>query len=1054
MHIEGEVIRLSATDIANHLACRHLTQLDRAVAEGRISAPAWRDPGLALLQERGLAHEKAYVEHLRAGGLQVVELRYAVGGSPVERTISAMRAGADAIIQADLAEGRWIGRADVLLKVSGASKLGDWSYEAADTKLSQETQAGSVLQLCLYTDMVAQMQGRSPTLMHVVKPGPGFPRESFRYDDFSAYFRLIRRRLEEVIAAPASQSTYPNPVSHCDICRWWRECGARRHADDNLCLVAGIRPLQVGELERQGIRTLRQFAEEQKPVREKPARGNLETFARAHGQARIQLAGRNAGRQVHNFLEPQQGMGFARLPEPDDGDLFFDIEGDPFAGEGGLEYLLGVGFKGSGGKLQYEMHWAFDRAQERKALESFMDFVMERWQGRPGMHIYHYTAYEPAAIKRLIGRHGTREAELDRLLRAERFVDLYGVTRQGMRVSVESYSLKALEESYGFVRKMDLRAAGIALRRISRVLELEGAGVVSAEDRAAVEAYNREDCLSTAALRGWLEERRTELQARGRPIPRPEPTNQSGGASDSVEEKAANVQLVYGLLTAGLPEDRGEWGPSERARWLLAHQLEYFRREEKCAWWEYYRIQELDEDGLLDERKAIAGLVFVGEAGGSARAPVHRYRFPDQEAAIDEGDELHEIGGKSIGKVAAIDLSHHILEVVKNSRSKDIHPSAVMVNEIVRPKPVDGALLDFAASVAHAGVDGDGPYRASRDLLLRRNPRLKNPVSGPLRMPGEGIVDAAVRLVRGLDNSVLPIQGPPGTGKTFTGARMIVALAAEGKRIGVTAVSHKVIDNLLKEALRAASDAGMPLSAIHKDKVNKPDAAPAGGAPDEGIEKIDDNAGARAGLSTGKVVGGTAWFWSRDDMVESVDYLFVDEAGQMSLAHALAAGRSARNIVLLGDPQQLEQPQKGAHPEGAEVAALVHVLGGRKTMPDESGLFLDETWRLHPRISRFTSELSYEGRLHTREGLDRQAVNGGTPFAGSGLFYVPVEHEGNQNISPEEAEAVARVFESLLAAGVTWTNANGETRALKKSDILVVAPYNAQVAAITNRLPR
>ncbi len=275
---------------------------------------------------------------------------------------------------------------------------------------------------------------------------------------------------------------------------------------------------------------------------------------------------------------------------------------------------------------------------------------------------------------------------------------------------------------------------------------------------------------------------------------------------------------------------------------------------------------------------------------------------------------------------------------------------------------------------------------------------------------------------------------------------MIVALARDGKRIGVTAVSHKVIRNLLKEVLNAARMEGVPLTAIHK--VSK-----SGGESIEGLEEVTDNAKARAGLDSGKVAGGTTWFWAREDMIESLDYLFIDEAGQMSLAHALAAGRAARNLVLLGDPQQLEQPQRGAHPEGAEVAALVHVLGGRKTIADEAGLFLDESWRLHPRICRFTSELFYEGRLRSRDGLERQALKGGTPFAGSGLFYVPVEHAGNQNSSPEEVEAVARIVRSLLSPGVSWTDAQGAVRRLQQSDILIVAPYNAQVAALGSRLP-
>jgi uncharacterized protein len=259
------------------------------------------------MQERGQAHERAYVEHLRESGLNVIELHRDDGTTPVDRTVAAMRSGADAIVQAELGKDRWIGRADVLIRVPQPSKLGDWSYEVVDTKLAQETRAGTVLQLCLYSDLVAEAQGRAPSRMHVVKPGQGYAPESFRFDDFSAYYRLVRRRMEEVIAEPPSRPTYPNPVAHCEICRWRNECDTRRHADDNLCLVAGIRALHIGELERQGIHTLAQFAGEPAPLRQKPERGNEETFTKAHGQARIQLAGRKAGRARHELLPPQPG---------------------------------------------------------------------------------------------------------------------------------------------------------------------------------------------------------------------------------------------------------------------------------------------------------------------------------------------------------------------------------------------------------------------------------------------------------------------------------------------------------------------------------------------------------------------------------------------------------------------------------------------------------------------------------------------------------------------------------------------------------------------------
>jgi uncharacterized protein len=222
-----------------------------------------------------------------------------------------------------------------------------------------------------------------------------------------------------------------------------------------------------------------------------------------------------------------------------------------------------------------------------------------------------------------------------------------------------------------------------------------------------------------------------------------------------------------------------------------------------------------------------------------------------------------------------------------------------------------------------------------------------------------------------------------------------------------------------------------------------------------GVEEETDAGKAVAKIKAGAfdVVGGTAWVWSREDLCESIDVLFVDEAGQMSLANVLACAQAARNLVLLGDPQQLEQPQQASHPLGTEVSALEHLLEGHDTMPEQRGLFLGETWRLHPSICSFTSELFYEGKLLPRSGLEHQRLDGPIPFAGAGLFFAPVVHSGNQNSSTEEVDRIAELVASLAVPGVQWVNRHGAPTALTLNDILIVAPYNAQVSALARRLP-
>jgi hypothetical protein len=296
---------------------------------------------------------------------------------------------------------------------------------------------------------------------------------------------------------------------------------------------------------------------------------------------------------------------------------------------------------------------------------------------------------------------------------------------------------------------------------------------------------------------------------------------------------------------------------------------------------------------------------------------------------------------------------------------------------------------------------------------------------------------------------VLPIQGPPGSGKTYIGARMILELIDKGRRVGITATSHKVICHLLDELCDAAKKSGLPLKIIQKvtDKAD--------GFEHEMVTVITKNGVAPAVLASGEaqVAAGTAWLWAREEMANSVDVLFVDEAGQVSLASALAASQGASSLVLLGDPQQLDQPVKGVHPDGTAISALSHLLNGQATIGIEQGLFLDETWRLHPDVCDFTSEVFYEGRLTTRTENQNQIVNAPGPLGGTGLRFAPIAHSGNQNESPEEVERVSALVRNLLDSNATWTDREKNTKAIGIDDILVVAPYNAHVTALRKSLP-
>ncbi len=1038
MQYISDKFHLVATDLSNHLSCEHLTQLNRLVALKEIKKPSWRDPSLDVLIKRGEEHEAAYVEYLKSKGLSWVYLK----GQSLEATLEAMKQGKDVIVQGFLEVDKWSGYADILIKVPGKSKFGEWSYEVQDTKLSQNTKASAILQLCLYTDLLGTLQEQVPEMMHIVKPGIDFPKEQYRFAEFRAYYNQVKKNLEVIMNGSDLLPTYPDPTEHCSICNWWQVCDEKRHEDDHLSLVAGIRSLHIVELQRQKLYTLEQFAKADKL--EKPERGNKETFARKQSQAKVQFEGRLQDKLLYELLPSDPGRGLSRLPEPNEGDVYFDIEGDAFYEDGGIEYVLGYAYKEKD-SLAYNRIWASNRNEERKSFEQFMKFILEHWKRYPKMYIYHFAPYEPAAIKRLARVHAIFEQDVDALLRAERFIDLHAVIKEALLASVETYSLKELEKFTRYVRKVDLHDASVARKAVEIALELHDFQSLPSEAIKAVEEYNQDDCLATEALHQWLERLRSDLTLKGNAFQRPE--LKTGEASENVQQIDTRSQAIYKGLTDKLPEDQSVWNDEHKVKWLLAHQIEYFRREDKSAWWEFFRVHELEHDELLEERKAITGLQFISELpkDKGERNVTHRYSYSPQELSIDEGDELIEVKGEKVGSVKSISLDKYIIDIKKTAKTEHVHPSSVHVSERVDPGSLVNSLLDVANAVDEYGLSHSWPYHASKDLLMKRNPRLLDGTNGAFVKPGEEEVDAAIRIALNLDKSFLAIQGPPGSGKTYTGARIIIELIRSGKKVGITAVSHKVIRNLSLAIIKEASKQKYHIAFLHKvseKSENCPDA----------ISEVTKSDKVIAGLNESKVGCGTAWLWAEDNSRETLDYLFVDEAGQMSLSHVLAASRSTKNLILLGDPQQLEQPQKGAHPEGSDVAALSYLLEGHPTMPEGRGLFLGTTRRLHPDICRFTSEIFYEGKLHSLEGLERQVISGGTPFDGSGLFYVPVNHKGNQSKAKEEIDAIAQVVSNLLVGG-HWTDEDGKTQPLTEKDILIVAPFNAQVSALRERHP-
>ena len=1052
---DGTII-VSATDLIGFLACDHLSTLELGRVEGRWERPHRRaDPTVQLMQDRGDAHEAAHLERLRAEGRSIIEIEKSDLRTPDDlrraaaATLEAMRSGVDVVFQATFFDGRWRGHADFLLRVDRPSPVfGDWSYDIADTKLSRGVKGAALLQMCVYADLLSRVQGIAPETISVVT-GDG-AEHPYRLDDFSAYYRHAKRRFEQrVLGGSGALPTYPDPVDHCHVCVWYPTCIQRRRDDDHPSIVAGMRRVDTERLLDADVPTVAALAGlgAERTVPEMQRR----QLDRLRDQARLQVQERETGVRVYELIAPREeeaGKGLARLPEPSPYDVFFDIEADPWALDGGLEYLLGVALIDAGAP-RYVAYWGHDRAGEKAAFEQLIDLVIARLDAHPEMHLYHYGGYESGAIKRLMQRHGTRADEVDRLLRGEVLVDLLNVVRQGVRASVESYSLKQIEKFYLPAREGPVTEAGFSVVEYERWMR-EGDPAIL----AAIADYNRDDCVSTALLRDWLEERRTEAMDTFPASDWSRPTVRPGDAPETLAARQAEVQLRVDRLLADVPPERTLHDEAEAARWLLAQLLDWHRRDEKPAWWLWHDLRQKSTEDLIAASEGIGGLTYERDIDRRKQSIIRRYRFEPQDHKFKPGSPVvdpapeHGDWGQDAGDIVALDDVHGTIDLVRGPTRLGHHPASLIPSTPIGSGPMPGALLRLADTVLEAGLDGAGPFRAARAMLARRPPAIRGLEAGaPIGDPEIPTLDTAIDVAARLDHSVLAIQGPPGTGKTYTGARMIVELVRHGGRVGIAAQSHKAISNLLLEVCEAAADAGVPLRAIQKcdrreDAVDHPS-----------VDVATNNQAVSSALAAGthQVVAGTSWLFARDELADRLDVLVVDEAGQVSLANALAMSGCASSMILLGDPNQLPQVSQGVHPEGAGASALEHLVGSATTMDRRRGLFLETTRRMHPLVTSYISDTFYEGRLESHPSTALQRIDApGTGLHGAGIRYLGLEHTGNGSNSPEEAARVAGIVRDLL--GQPWVDADGRHRTIGPADILVVAPYNAHVARIAEAI--
>lgn len=1041
MFVTDDRIVYSASDLAAAARCEYALLRDFDAKLGWGPSVTVEDELLARTATLGTEHERRRLDRFRdefADGVAVIgRPAYTLAGltAAAEATQRAIAGRAPVVYQAAMFDGRFVGFADFLV-------LDGDHYRVTDTKLARSPKVTALLQLAAYADALAD-SGVAVAPEAELELGDGTV-VRYRVGDLIPVYRSqrahLQRLLDEHRAAGAPVRWDDDGVAACFRCPL---CTEQLRATDDLLLVAGMRIAQRDKLIDAGITTIAALAGHAGPVPDL-APAALDKLA---AQATLQLRQRDTGIPQFEVVDPQP---LTLLPEPDPGDLFFDFEGDPLwtadARDWGLEYLFGI-LDAAG---NFQALWAHDRMDERKALTDFLAMVKKRRKRRPNMHIYHYAPYEKTALLKLAGRYGVGEDEVDELLRSGTLVDLYPLVRKSIRVGAESFSLKALEPLYmgAQLRAGDVTTAAESITSYARYCELRAAG--DHDDAAAVlkeiEDYNHYDCRSTRELRNWLMLRAYESAV----IPVGAQPVSEGNRVEDRDQLAVTLSTFTG--DAGV----GDRTPEQTAVALVAAARGYHRREDKPFWWAHFDrlnfpVEEWsdDTDVFLAEsasvdadwhtpprgRKLRRQLRLNGQlARGELMTNVFALYEPPAPPSMTDNPDRRAAGRAEVIAVddPTVPTKVTIVERVGND-GNTFHqlPFALTPGPPIPTTALRESIETTAAAVA-TGLP-QLPRNAMADILLRRAPRTRS--GNPLPRGTDAVADITAAAMD-LDSSYLAVHGPPGTGKTHTAAHVIKDLVnGRGWRVGVVAQSHAAVENLLDCVI----DAGLDPARVAKK--------PAGRDAPRWQEIESNEYTAFIADTPGCVIGGTAWDFANANRVPpgALDLLVIDEAGQFCLANTIAVAPAAASLLLLGDPQQLPQVSQGTHPEPVDTSALDWLVDGRRTLPDERGYFLDRSYRMHPAVCAAVSALSYEGRLRSHECAAKRRLDGYPP----GVHVSPVAHQGNSTESPEEADAIVAQIGELL--GRSWTDERG-SRPLSAADVLVLAPYNAQVTLIRRRL--
>jgi len=1037
-----------------------------------------------FLGDKGKEHEDLFLQYLREdyGAENIAEID--PGGSlpdKLEATIIAMKAGYKVIFQAYLERDHFGGYSDFLVRREGKSELGTYYYEAWDTKLAKTTRPYFLVQLCCYSWMLEKIQGKVPDEAVVILGDK--TKDRFRIAAYYSYFQNLKQQFLQVQESfTGAENTMPDLSLETNFGTWGDYAQQLLDQSDSLALVANIRKKQIQHLYKHDVTTLTQLAK----TKDTEIEGiSPESLAKIKAQADIQLRSRGQDKPYFTVIDNDNGKGLSSLPEPSDLDMFFDIEGNPF-GDNGLEYLWGVSYHNpnaaQGKEYAFKDWWAHDQKQEQLAFEGFIDWTYERWQQDKTMHVYHYANYEIAAIRRLSTRNQTRLEEVSELLQNGVFIDLYKIVKNGLLIGEPSYSIKNVEHLYRGIRTTDVargdesiiayenwREAGGNINwekqengYKSWLADSDNFNWTVWESLEKIRNYNIDDCESTLQLVDWLLKQQKEFGISYSPIEEAKPNKEK---TDAQAKNQVERELLSGRQQALVERFRVEEKLNkDQIAELLIYLLHFYDRERATQFWAYYDRLEKDDEELFDDDTVIFDIT-VTETNHDQGVYLCKGTYnPDQPIRTDKIVNA-TIQGSDVGVSKIIfteddtskgEISFAIKVADFETNGLDSYvPLTFFGNDtFINTSLLENRLCEITENYFEKGL----LTGAIATILNQDNPEFATlvsplPVSRTHYPDDNEYLQAMIATIEAMDNTCLCIQGPPGAGKTFTARNVIAALAKNGKRIGIMSNSHAAIMNLLKELPNL-----LPHSSLVKVGGYGSDKNFRKQFPKEEWPNFDyrNSMSFRedAPYGTYDVIGATVYGFARPVAFEEpVDYLFVDEASQVALANLIAISGAAKNIVLMGDQMQLEQPIQASHPGKSGESTLEFMLKGAAVIPDDQGVFLERSYRMHPNVCLPLSEIVYEGKLQADKDNANQSIdiNQATHITKpNGVLSIPVQHAGNTQSSEEEVIVVQQLINELKTG--TFTDKEGNISPITDNDILIIAPYNMQVNLLKEKL--